>query len=60
MLAVHRSPAALRLTPHLYQIHLSTGTVELYARAQAQAISTALELAERGAKVLRVARVGEW
>jgi hypothetical protein len=52
------APAAT--TPHLYQIHLSTGTVELYARTQAQAISTALELAEHGAKVLRVARVGEW
>ena len=48
------------MTPRLYHVHLSTGTIELYARTQAQAISTALELAERGAKVLRVARVGEW
>jgi hypothetical protein len=46
--------------PHLYCVHLSTGTVKLYALTQAQAISTALELAERGARVLRVARVGEW
>ena len=48
------------VTPRLYQIHLSTGLVELYALTQAHAISTALELAERNAKVLRVARVGEW
>ncbi len=48
------------MTPHLYRIQLTTGPVELYATTQAQAISTALELAGPGAVVVRVLRQGEW
>jgi len=46
--------------PRLYHIQLTTGPIELYAITQAQAISTALELAGPGARVLRVARLGDW
>jgi hypothetical protein len=48
------------MMPRLYHIQLSTGPIELYAVTQAQAIRAALELAEPGAKVLRVARQGDW
>jgi hypothetical protein len=48
------------MTPRLYHIHLTTGPIELYSVTQAQAIATALELAEPGARVLRVWREGEW
>jgi hypothetical protein len=46
--------------PRLYHVQLTTGPIELYAITQAQAISTALELAGPGARVLRVARQGDW
>jgi hypothetical protein len=46
--------------PRLYHVQLTTGPIELYAVSQAQAISTALELAEPGARVLRLWRKGEW
>jgi hypothetical protein len=45
------------MTPRPYRVRLSTGTVELYARTTAQAVSAPLELAEPGAGV---AWVGEW
>jgi hypothetical protein len=48
------------MTPRLYHIQLTTGPIELYALTQAQAIATALELAGPGARVLRVARQGDW
>jgi hypothetical protein len=46
--------------PRLYHVQLTTGPIELYAITQAQAITTALELAGPGARVLRVARQGDW
>jgi hypothetical protein len=46
--------------PRLYHIHLTTGPIELYAITLAQAIASALELAGPGARVLRVARQGDW
>jgi hypothetical protein len=46
--------------PRLYHVQLATGPIELYAITQAQAIATALELAGPGARVLRVARQGDW
>jgi hypothetical protein len=46
--------------PRLYHVQLSTGPIEHYAVTQAQVIATALELAEPGARVLRVWREGEW
>ena len=48
------------MAPRLCQIQLTTGPIELYAVTQAQAISTALELAGPGARVLRIARQGDW
>ena len=48
------------MTPRLYHVQLSNGSIELYAISQAQAIATALELAGPGARVLRVWREGEW
>jgi hypothetical protein len=48
------------MIPRLYHIQLTTGSVELYAITQAQAIRTALELAGPGATVLRVWREGDW
>jgi hypothetical protein len=48
------------MTPSLYHVQLTTGPIELYAITQAQAISAALELAGPGARVLRVARLGDW
>jgi hypothetical protein len=46
--------------PRLYHVQLTTGPIELYAFTQAQAIATALELAGPGARLLRVARQGDW
>jgi hypothetical protein len=46
--------------PRLYHVQLTTGPIELYAVTQAQAIASALELAGPGAKVIRVARQGDW
>jgi hypothetical protein len=46
--------------PRLYHVQLITGPIELYAVTQAQAIATALELAGPGARVLRIARQGDW
>jgi hypothetical protein len=46
--------------PRLYHVQLTTGPIELYALTQAQAITTALELAGAGARVLRIARQGDW
>ena len=48
------------MTPRLYHVQLSNGPIELYAISTTQAISTALELAGPGAKVVRVWREGEW
>jgi len=48
------------MIPRLYHVQLTTGPIELYALSQAQAISTALELAGPGARVLRVWREGDW
>jgi hypothetical protein len=48
------------MIPRLYHVQLTTGPIELYAVTQAQAISSALELAGPGARVLRVARLGDW
>lgn len=44
----------------LFCVSTSNGVWEVYALTAAQAISTALELAGAGAKVLRVWREGEW
>jgi hypothetical protein len=46
--------------PRLYHVQLTTGPIELYAVTQAQAIAIALELAGPGARVLRIARQGDW
>jgi hypothetical protein len=46
--------------PRLYHVHLTTGPIELYAMTAAQAITTALELAGPGARVIRVCRQGDW
>ena len=46
--------------PRLYHIQTTHGPIELYALTQAQAISSALELAGPGARVVRVARQGDW
>ncbi len=46
--------------PRLYHVQLTTGAIELYAVTVAQAVTTALELAAPGAKVLRVCRQGDW
>jgi hypothetical protein len=46
--------------PRLYHVQLTTGPIELYAFTQAQAIATAVELAGPGARLLRVARPGDW
>jgi hypothetical protein len=46
--------------PRLYHVQLTTCPIELYAVTQAQAISTALEPAGPGARVLRGWREGEW
>ena len=48
------------MTPRLYHVQLTTGPIELYAITQSQAIRTALELADPGARVIRVWREGEW
>ena len=48
------------MMPRLYHVQLTTGPIELYAITQAQSITTALELAEPGARVLRIARQGDW
>ncbi len=48
------------MMPRLYHVQLTTGPIELYAVTQAQAIRTALELAGPGARVVRVARQGDW
>jgi len=46
--------------PRLYHIQLTTGRIEIYAVTQTQAISSALELAGPGVRVVRVARQGDW
>jgi hypothetical protein len=46
--------------PRLYHIHTTAGAFELMAVSAAQAVSTALELAGPGARVLRVSRQGDW
>jgi hypothetical protein len=46
--------------PRLYHVQLTTGPIELYAVTAAQAVTTALELAGPGARVLRVSREGDW
>jgi hypothetical protein len=46
--------------PRLFHVHTTNGTWELMAFTAAQAITTALELAGPGARVLRVARQGDW
>jgi hypothetical protein len=48
------------LMPRLYHIHTTAGTWEVYAVTAAQAVTTVLELAEPGARVLRIARQGDW
>jgi hypothetical protein len=46
--------------PRLYHVHTTAGTWEVYAVTAAQAVTTVLELAEPGARVLRIARQGDW
>ena len=46
--------------PRLYHVSTTHGPIELYAVTQAQAIASALELAGAGARVLRIARQGDW
>ena len=60
------------MTPFLYHVKVSPGPrpgtsyraepihFELHALTQAQAISTALELAGPGARLIRVWQEGEW
>ena len=55
-------PCRFTITDYLCLYHVQTthGRIELYAFTEAQAISTALELAGPGARVLRVWREREW
>jgi hypothetical protein len=46
--------------PRLYHVHTTRGPVEIYAVSAAQAVTAALELAGPGARVIRVARQGDW
>jgi hypothetical protein len=46
--------------PRLYHVHTTAGAWEVWAMTAAQAVSTALELAGPGSKVLRVCREGDW
>jgi hypothetical protein len=46
--------------PRLYHIHTTAGTWEVYAVTAAQAATTVLELAGPRARLLRIARQGEW
>jgi hypothetical protein len=46
--------------PRLYLIHTTAGPFELMAVTAAQAVTTALELAGPGARVLRISREGDW
>jgi hypothetical protein len=46
--------------PRLYHVSTTHGPIEIYAVSQAQAIASALELAGPGARVIRVARQGDW
>ena len=48
------------MIPRHYHVQTTLGSFELYALSQAQAISTALELAGPGARLIRVWREGEW
>ena len=48
------------MIPRLYHVQTTLGSFELYAVTQAQAVSSALELAGPGARVVRVWREGEW
>ena len=45
---------------YCYLIHTTKGPIELYAVTAAQAVSSALELAGPGARVLRISRQGDW
>lgn len=55
-----QSASSLTPMPRLYHIHTTAGPFELMAVTAAQAVSTALELAGPGARVLRVSRQGDW
>jgi hypothetical protein len=46
--------------PILYAVHTSKGLWEVFATSAANAVSSALELAGPGTRVLRIARQGEW
>jgi hypothetical protein len=46
--------------PCTYLIHTTIGLWTIMATSAAQAVTTALELAGPGARVLRIARQGEW
>jgi hypothetical protein len=46
--------------PRLYLIHTTAGPFELMAVTAAQAVTTALELAGPGARVLKISREGDW
>jgi hypothetical protein len=46
--------------PRLYHIQTTAGAWEVLAVTIQQAITTALELAGPGAKVVRVTRQGDW
>jgi len=46
--------------PCTYIVYTTVGLWEIVAISAAQAVTTALELAGPGAKVLRIARQGEW
>ena len=46
--------------PCAYIVHTTLGPWTVMAISAAQAVATALELAGPGAKVLRIARQGDW
>jgi hypothetical protein len=46
--------------PRLYHVHTTTGVWEVYAVTAAQAVTTGLELAGSGARLLRISQQGDW
>jgi hypothetical protein len=46
--------------PRLYHVHTTAGVWDVYAVTAAQAVTTALELAGLGTRVLRIHQQGDW
>jgi hypothetical protein len=48
------------LAPRPYRVQLSNGSFDVYAHSNADAASTALELADPGSSLIGVHPLGEW